>query len=105
MSEPLLSVRHLTTEFILPQRGGPATVARALEDVSFDILPGHTVGLVGESGCGKTTLLMSAMRLLPSNGRITAGHRQPGAQQEGYVEQTAVRRRAGPDHGWEQRGQ
>jgi oligopeptide/dipeptide ABC transporter ATP-binding protein len=48
-------------------------VARALEDVSFDILPGHTVGLVGESGCGKTTLLMSAMRLLPSNGRITAG--------------------------------
>src|SRR5512142_1177710 len=73
MSEPLLSIRHLTTEFILQQRGLPDRVARALEDVSFDILPGQTVGLVGESGCGKTTLLMSAMRLLPSNGRITRG--------------------------------
>ncbi len=73
MSEPLLSIRHLTTEFILQERGARDRVARALEDVSFDILPGQTVGLVGESGCGKTTLLMSAMRLLPSNGRITSG--------------------------------
>jgi oligopeptide/dipeptide ABC transporter ATP-binding protein len=48
-------------------------VARALEDVSFDVMPGQTVGLVGESGCGKTTTLMSVMRLLPSNGRITEG--------------------------------
>ena len=71
MSEkkPLLSVRSLTTDFILP--GGK--VARALEDVSFDVLSGQTVGLVGESGCGKTTTLMSVMRLLPSNGRITNG--------------------------------
>jgi peptide/nickel transport system ATP-binding protein len=70
MSErPLLSVRGLTTEFIMPNR----SVARALEDVSFDVLPGHTVGLVGESGCGKSTTLMSIMRLLPANGRITAG--------------------------------
>ena len=73
MSEPLLSVRHLTTEFILQQRGARDLVARALEDVSFDVMPGQTVGLVGESGCGKTTMLMSAMRLLPSNGRITNG--------------------------------
>ena len=70
MSEkPLLSVRGLTTEFILPDR----TIARALEDVSFDVLPGQTIGLVGESGCGKTTTLMSIMRLLPAGGRITAG--------------------------------
>ncbi len=73
MSTPLLSVRHLTTEFTLQQRGAPRQVARALEDVSFDVMPGQTVGLVGESGCGKTTVLMSAMRLLPSNGRITEG--------------------------------
>src|SRR5512138_203699 len=73
MSESLLSVRHLTTEFILPQRGRREEVARALEDVSFDVMPGQTLGLVGESGCGKTTTLMAAMRLLPSNGRITAG--------------------------------
>ena len=70
MSEqPILSVRHLTTEFILPEGG----VARALEDVSFDVSPGETVGLVGESGCGKTTTLMSVLRLLPASGRITNG--------------------------------
>jgi oligopeptide/dipeptide ABC transporter ATP-binding protein len=70
MSEqPLLSVRHLTTEFILSE----GKVARALEDVSFDVSPGETVGLVGESGCGKTTTLMSVLRLLPATGRITAG--------------------------------
>ncbi len=76
MSEPLLSIRHLTTEFTLQQRGARAQVARALDDVSFDVLPGQTVGLVGESGCGKTTVLMSAMRLLPSNGQITDGQVQ-----------------------------
>ncbi len=73
MNEPLLSVRHLTTEFILKQRGAPDQIARALEDVSFDVMKGQTVGLVGESGCGKTTTLLAAMRLLPSNGRITHG--------------------------------
>ncbi len=73
MNGPLLSIRHLTTEFTLQQRGAAAQVARALEDVSFDVMPGQTVGLVGESGCGKTTTLLAALRLLPSNGRITAG--------------------------------
>jgi oligopeptide/dipeptide ABC transporter ATP-binding protein len=67
--QPLLSIRHLTTEFILADK----QVARALEDVSFDVMPGQTIGLVGESGCGKTTTLMSVMRLLPANGRITSG--------------------------------
>ncbi len=66
---PILSVRHLTTEFILPD----GKVARALEDVSFDVCPGQTIGLVGESGCGKTTTLVSVMRLLPANGRIVNG--------------------------------
>ncbi len=66
---PILSVRHLTTEFIPPD----GRVARALEDVSFDVCPGQTIGLVGESGCGKTTTLVSVMRLLPANGRIVNG--------------------------------
>ena len=57
---PLLQVRGLTTEFIMPNK----SVARALEDVSFDVMAGQTVGLVGESGCGKTTTLLSVMRLL-----------------------------------------
>jgi peptide/nickel transport system ATP-binding protein len=69
MTEPLLSVRNLTTEFHLPD----SKIARALEDVSFDVMPGQTLGLVGESGCGKTTTLMAIMRLLPANGRITGG--------------------------------
>ncbi len=73
MDKPLLSVRHLTTEFALKGTAGPDQVARALEDVSFDVMPGHTLGLVGESGCGKTTMLMSALRLLPANGRIAKG--------------------------------
>jgi oligopeptide/dipeptide ABC transporter ATP-binding protein len=65
---PLLRVRHLSTDFILP---ADQRIARALEDVSFDVHPGETVGLVGESGCGKTTTLMSVMRLLPVNARIS----------------------------------
>ena len=69
MSATLLSVRNLTTEFHLPD----GRIARALEDVSFDVMPSQTLGLVGESGCGKTTTLMAIMRLLPANGRITAG--------------------------------
>ncbi len=68
-AQPLLSVRHLTTDFVLSD----GSIARALEDVSFDVSPGQTVGLVGESGCGKTTTLMSVLRLLPAHGRITAG--------------------------------
>jgi len=66
---PLLSVRRLSTDFILSDK----TVAHALEDVSFDVHVGETLALVGESGCGKTTTMMSLMRLLPSNGRIAFG--------------------------------
>ncbi len=66
-SSPLLSVRHLTTIFEQPTKA-PAC---ALEDVSFDVYPYQTLGLVGESGCGKTTTLMSILRLLPSTARIS----------------------------------
>lgn len=68
-SEPLLSVRHLNTDFITTD----GTVMHAVEDVSFDVHPGQTLGLVGESGCGKTTTMLSLMRLLPAAGRITRG--------------------------------
>jgi peptide/nickel transport system ATP-binding protein len=49
MSEPLLSVRGLTVEF--PTRHGILT---ALDDISFDIAPGEVLGMVGESGAGKS---------------------------------------------------
>ena len=51
MSEPLIQVQHLKKYF----SSGKKSVVKALDDVSFDIYPGETLGLVGESGCGKTT--------------------------------------------------
>jgi peptide/nickel transport system ATP-binding protein len=73
--EPLLAVKHLTKHF--PVRGKLAkkgSVVRAVEDVSFSIYPGETLGLVGESGCGKTTVGRLILRLdQPSGGEITFG--------------------------------
>ena len=66
---PILSVRHLSTDFVSPE----GEASHALEDVSFDVYPGETLGLVGESGCGKTTTMLALMRLLPAAGRITSG--------------------------------
>ena len=64
---PLLSVEHLTKHF--PTRHG---VVRAVEDVSFTVAPGETLALVGESGCGKTTVALSLLRLLrPDSGRVS----------------------------------
>lgn len=67
--QPLLRVRHLSTDFV----SADGAVAHALEDVSFDVYPGETLGLVGESGCGKTTTMLALLRLLPAAGRITRG--------------------------------
>ena len=52
-----------------------AGIAReVLRGVSFEVAPGEAYGLVGESGCGKSTTAFAALRYLPSNGRITGGH-------------------------------
>ncbi len=66
-SEPLVSVRRLKTYFYvtagLKLISARKAVVKAVDDVSFDIFPGETVGLVGESGCGKTTVGRTLIRL------------------------------------------
>jgi oligopeptide transport system ATP-binding protein len=73
MSEALLEVHNLVKHF--PVGGGmftgPSAVVRAVDDVSFSIARGETVGLVGESGCGKTTTGRCILQLeRPTSGRI-----------------------------------
>jgi peptide/nickel transport system ATP-binding protein len=71
-ARPLLSVRGLTKHFSVRARfGQKPAVVRAVEDVSFSISPGETLGLVGESGCGKTTIGRMILRLEePTSGEI-----------------------------------
>ncbi|MCX7364980.1 MAG: ABC transporter ATP-binding protein [Alphaproteobacteria bacterium] len=66
---PLLEVKNLRTEF---RSGG--SVFAAVDGVSFTLEPGETLGIVGESGCGKSVTSLSIMRLVPNPpGRIVAG--------------------------------
>lgn len=65
----LLSVNNLSVQFSVQKR-----FATAVNDFSLNIEPGECVGLVGESGCGKTTTGLAIMRLLPNNGKISSGN-------------------------------
>jgi len=64
----LLEVRDLRASFTTP-----AGESRAVDGVSFDVAAGEMVGLVGESGCGKSVLASTLLRLVPPPGRITGG--------------------------------
>ncbi len=69
MAEHLLEVNNLKTYFFT--RGG---VVKAVDDVSFTIKPGETLGVVGESGCGKSVTALSVMRLVANPpGKIVGG--------------------------------
>ncbi|MFZ9165317.1 MAG: ATP-binding cassette domain-containing protein [Ilumatobacteraceae bacterium] len=65
---PTLELRNLEVAYTV--RGIDRQVLRG---VSFSIAPGEAYGLVGESGCGKSTAAFAAMRYLPRNGKITNG--------------------------------
>ncbi len=68
--EPILKVRNLETWFPSKKNffGKPLDYVKAVDDVSFDVYPGETLGLVGESGCGKTTLGRTILRLQKARG-------------------------------------
>jgi oligopeptide transport system ATP-binding protein len=73
MAQPLLQVKNLKKYF--PIKGGilSKTVGhvQAVDDISFDLYPGETVGLVGESGCGKSTAARTILRLIePTSGEV-----------------------------------
>jgi len=67
-SDILISIKDLHTHFFTPE----GTV-KAVDGVSLDLRRGSTIGIVGESGCGKTMLSLSILRLVPHPGRITGG--------------------------------
>ena len=71
--KPLLQVKNLCTWYPIKNGifGKTTAHVKAVDDISFDIFPGETLGLVGESGCGKTTLGRSILRLVePTSGNI-----------------------------------
>ncbi len=71
MSDTILRVENLTKEFKVHKGGGSHGIVRAVSDVSFRVAAGETFGIVGESGCGKSTTGRLILRLIdPTSGRI-----------------------------------
>ena len=64
----LLDIRNLRTHYLTP-----FGAVKAIEDVSFKLRKGVALGLAGESGCGKTTIALSIMRILPYPGKVLRG--------------------------------
>src|SRR5579871_437225 len=67
-SEPVLQVRDLHVHF--DESGG---TVRAVDGVSFDVLPGRTLGIVGESGCGKSVTARAVLRIVDRGSRVVEG--------------------------------
>ena len=67
-AQPILSVRDLKTYFYQDEG-----ISRAVDGVGFDLYAGRTLGVVGESGCGKSVTARSILRILEENGRVESG--------------------------------
>ncbi|GHC75972.1 dipeptide/oligopeptide/nickel ABC transporter ATP-binding protein [Pseudorhodoferax aquiterrae] len=84
-AQPLLTIRGLTKHFalkggVLP--GAPRKVVRAVDGVDFEVLKGETLGVVGESGCGKSTTARLLMQLIaPSAGEVVFDGRTVGSRE------------------------
>jgi oligopeptide transport system ATP-binding protein len=91
MSDKVLGVRDLRTWFYT-QDG----VVSAVDGLSFDLAAGHMVGLVGESGCGKSTAALSIMRLVPAPGRIVGGQIWLDGQDILQLSESEMRGQRGP---------
>ncbi len=87
---PILSVRDLRTCF-----DGDERSVIAVDGLSFDLRPGETLGLVGESGCGKSVTSLSIMRLLRQPGRIAGGHIEFEGQDLAKLPESAMRKLRG----------
>src|SRR5215510_6460608 len=75
---PLLSVRDLRVSFFMDEG-----VVRAVDGLSFDVFPGQVLGIVGESGCGKSVAMRAILQLVEPPGRLVSGQIafRPGADQ------------------------
>ena len=87
MTQPLLEVRHLRVEF--PTRRGTLL---ALDDVSFDIAPGEILGVVGESGAGKSLTGAAIIGLLDPPGRVAGGEIRLAGQRIDKLDAEAMRK-------------
>src|SRR5215217_969427 len=90
MTQPLLEVRHLRVEF--PTRRGTLV---ALDDISFDIAPGEILGVVGESGAGKSLTGTAVIGLLDPPGRIDGGEIHLAGQRIDNLPAEAMRKLRG----------
>src|SRR5438105_3758533 len=87
--QPLLEVTNLETHYV---SFGGARVIKAVDDVSFTLNEGETLGIVGESGCGKTTTCLSIVGLLPPAARIVGGRIEFAGKDLARLSQREMRR-------------
>ena len=94
MSEPLLEIKNLVTGFETE-----SGLLKAVDGVSFTVPKGTCVGIVGESGCGKSMTALSLLRLIPEPGRLAAGRILFEGRDLAELSESAMERVRGRDIG------